>query len=192
VQDVFRFGVIKIRLSGHKKRRHGSIVYRLQIILPINTLKVAHSDAALKVLRSMQQQHLAGDKFLRSNTITYNTVISAFARAGQAERAEALVEEMYSDYLDGNDSAKPNVRSFSVVLDAWSKSRSRDAPQWAEAILERMTQLHSSGGLDTKPNIVSYSSVINCWANSGSKEAPDAALKLLRTMQQQHLAGDKS
>jgi hypothetical protein len=97
-------------------------------------------------------------------------VISAFARAGKTERAEELLEEMYSDYLDGNDSAKPNVISFSAVLDAWSKSRSRDAPQRAEAILECMAQLHSSGGLDTKPNIVSYNSEIDCWAKSSHKQ----------------------
>jgi hypothetical protein len=62
----------------------------------------------------------------------------AFAWAGKAERAETLLEEMNSDYLDGNDSSKPNVRSFNTLLDAWSKSRYRDSSQRPEAILERM------------------------------------------------------
>jgi cytochrome b involved in lipid metabolism len=39
-------------------------------------------------------------------------VTSAFARAGHAEQAEELLQEMYANYLDGNDSAKPNVRLF--------------------------------------------------------------------------------
>jgi pentatricopeptide repeat protein len=78
----------------------------------------------------MKQQYLAGDESLRPNTITYSAVISALARAGQAEQgAEALLEEMDSDYLAGNDSCKPNVISFCVVWDAWSKSESPDAPQ---------------------------------------------------------------
>jgi pentatricopeptide repeat protein len=33
-----------------------------------------------------------------------NTVISALATTGQVESAEAWLEEMYSDYLKGNDS----------------------------------------------------------------------------------------
>jgi pentatricopeptide repeat protein len=105
----------------------------------------------------MQQQYLAGDESSRPNTIVYSAVISALARAGQAECAEELLQEMYSDDLKGNDSAKPDVISFNSVLDAWSKSGSRDAPQRAEAILERMTQLHSSDeALDIKPNLISY------------------------------------
>jgi pentatricopeptide repeat protein len=153
----------------------------------------AAPDAAQKLLLTMKQQYLAGEEsYLRPNTIAYSAVISALARAGQAEGAEALLEEMDSDYLDGNDSCKPNVLSFSVVWDAWSKSESPDAPQHAESILERMTQQHAWGALDTKPNTVSYNTMINCWAKSNRKDAPDAAQKLLLRMKQQYNAGDES
>jgi pentatricopeptide repeat protein len=75
-------------------------------------------EGALKLLRTMIQHHLAGDESLRPDMITYSAVISAFARAGQAEHAEALLAEMYSDYLDGNNSAKLSIISFSTILDA--------------------------------------------------------------------------
>jgi pentatricopeptide repeat protein len=120
------------------------------------------------------------------------SVISAFARAGQAEHAETLLKVMYSDYLDGNDSAKLDVISFSIVLDAWSKSGSPESPHRAEAIIERMAQLHGSGALNAKPNNISYNSVINCWAKLGRTDAPDAVLKLLRYIKQQYRSGDKS
>jgi len=44
------------------------------------------------------------------------------------------MEEMYSDYLDGNDSCKPDVISFNTVLNVWSKTKYRAAPERAEAI----------------------------------------------------------
>jgi pentatricopeptide repeat protein len=53
-------------------------------------------DAALKLLRTMQQQYLAGEKSLRPDAIVYNQVISAFARAGQANRAKEIREEIRS------------------------------------------------------------------------------------------------
>jgi hypothetical protein len=85
-------------------------------------------DAAQKLLLTMKQQYLAGDKFSRPNKIIYSTVISAFAWAGQTEPKEEVLEEMYSDYLVGNDSCKPTVISFTTILDAWLKSKSCDVP----------------------------------------------------------------
>jgi hypothetical protein len=138
-------------------------------------------EATQKLLRTMQQKYLVGDKSSRPDAITYFAVISAFARARQAERAGEFLEEMYSNYLDGNNSAKLDVISFGTILDALAKSKSHDALQYSKAILKRMAQLHALGGLDTKPDAISYSSVINCWAKSGCKDASDATPKLLRT-----------
>jgi pentatricopeptide repeat protein len=75
-----------------------------------------------KMLRTMQQQYLAGDNSSRPNTITYNTVLIAFVGAGHAERAEELLEEMRFAYFDGNNSAKPDVISFHTVVNALLKS----------------------------------------------------------------------
>ncbi len=70
--------------------------------------------------------------------------INALSRAGQAERAEALLEEMCFDYLDGKAFSKRTVTSNNILLVTWSKAKSRDAPQHTEAILERMARLHNS------------------------------------------------
>jgi hypothetical protein len=62
-------------------------------------------------------------------------VISAFARASLAVHVEGLLEEMHSNYLDGNDTAKrndtakPDIISFNTILNALSKSNSCDAPK---------------------------------------------------------------
>jgi pentatricopeptide repeat protein len=51
-------------------------------------------EATLKLLRKMPQQYLSGDNSFRPNTITYSTVISASAQAGQAERLDMLLQQM--------------------------------------------------------------------------------------------------
>jgi pentatricopeptide repeat protein len=96
-------------------------------------------------------------------------VINAYAKAGNADRAEAILEEMYQDYQQGNDDAKPNVRSFSTVLSAWAKSRSAKGAERAEMIFLRMKKLSESGKFDTKPNVISYSILLDCWAKSSSR-----------------------
>jgi pentatricopeptide repeat protein len=65
-------------------------------------------DGALKLLRTMQQQYLAGEKSLRPDAIVYSTVISTFVRAGQANRAEEIREEIRSwEANNTNVLAKP-------------------------------------------------------------------------------------
>jgi hypothetical protein len=84
----------------------------------------------------MKQHYLGGDEYLRPTSITYNMASSAFTWVGQFELANGLLEEIDLDYLAGNDSAKPDVILFDIVLESWSKSRSCDMPQPVDAILE--------------------------------------------------------
>jgi pentatricopeptide repeat protein len=68
----------------------------------------------------MQYRYKGGDEDMKPGVITYSSVINAHAQQGNAERAEALWEEMYLDFMNGNESAKPNIQSLNIVLDAWS------------------------------------------------------------------------
>jgi pentatricopeptide repeat protein len=147
------------------------------------------AEALLRELQSISQQ--PEHKDLKPNAVIYNSVLNAYAKRGQAKKAEALLQEMYDDYYHGNESARPNLRAFAVVLNAWSKSRFPDAPQRAEDILKKMRQLHASGELETQPNTVSYNSVIHSWANMGGAVAGERAEELLRDMQARHAAGEK-
>ena len=63
----------------------------------------------------------------RPDTIIYSTVINAWAKQGNALRAEAMLERMTNDYKSGNQNAKPNLRTFNSLMDAWAKSTSPEA-----------------------------------------------------------------
>jgi pentatricopeptide repeat protein len=119
---------------------------------------------------------------VQPNTISYNSTINAYAKAGKVEHAESLLKEMYESYVQGNQVVQPTAQSYSIVLAAWSKSRSVDAGERGERILHLMKELAQSGELDRAPDIVSYNSVLDCWAKSSSREAPEKAQSFLKQM----------
>ena len=138
------------------------------------------------ILRYLQNH---SDPKLQPNNRSYNMVIAAYARVGNVDKAEAVLQEMLTEYQAGGINVKPDVRSFTSLLSSYSHlaqniaSRERsvlisnpsqrmqtviDIAERAETVLRHMQQLHKSGRFDVKPNVQSYSSVIGCWAQASS------------------------
>lgn len=133
---------------------------------------------ALAILRHMTK--LVG---IKANAVVYNTVMSAFARQGMAMEAEKLLSELTQKYDTTQDEEYfPSVVLFSVVIDAWSKSKQPDAAIRAEAILDMMLQL-SQDRPELLPNKVSFNAVIHAWALSPQPEAPKRAAAIFSKMQ---------
>ena len=143
--------------------------------------------------------------FPKPNVIIFNAVIKAFAKGEMgmkgAEKAQELVERMFrldeSEELGGDDydwddeddvGLKPNTRSFSTILDAYSQC-ARDAVDGPEAVrraeilLKRMEELYVIDGYDVKPNNVCFSEVITALARcKGIDDAADRAEILLEKL----------
>ena len=86
---------------------------------------------------------------------------------------------------------KPNVRTYSSVIDAYSRSSSSDleGAESAQSLLERLRNLYeSTGDEELKPNVISYNSVINAWAKTGTVYGAETAVKLLDTMEKEGIA----
>ena len=150
------------------------------------------AERAEALLREMQARWKDGEVGLRPNSISYTTVMHAYARRGEAEKAEALLEEMHFDHsVNGNEAAKPTVISFSTVLDAWSKCKSKHSPQRAEKMLLKMWKLYESGKLDDPPSNFCYNCTITTWANSKDLNASQKAVALLREMQERWENGEE-
>jgi len=99
------------------------------------------------------------------DTYTYTSIISAYASKGDAHKAEKLLREMQEL------SIRPNVVTYSSIINAWARRSSRDAKaaQRAEEILwelERLSEKDSS----VKPNVRCYTSVMDAWARNKSKK----------------------
>ncbi len=69
-----------------------------------------------ELLHEMKQQYEVWSSNVRPNVYCYNNTIDAWARAGNAQRAEAIFLEMCEDYKNGNESAEPETATFNSKL----------------------------------------------------------------------------
>jgi pentatricopeptide repeat protein len=117
----------------------------------------------------------------------FNSAINVWVRSGRGREAATKAEDILKLLVDLNErstmghSLVANVRTFSLVIDAWARCEkfecNGDAAQRAEDILTNMVYLYRKG-LDLKPNTYTYTSCIKAWAQSKSRYAPDNAKKL--------------
>lgn len=124
---------------------------------------------------------------LAPNVISYNTLISLYARHGDAIKAEAVLDrlEMFSTDDQRNEmyfNCTPDIVSYNSVISAWSKRKNVKAAERAEKILRKIERLHADGVLEFPPDAYTYSSVITAWANSGSEKCADRADAVLKKM----------
>ena len=113
--------------------------------------------------------------------ITYSSVMAAYAVQGDAEGATDILKMMEDDCSNSvkKKHLKPNVRTYSTLINAWSKSGRDDAPQEAKKLLDKVIDLHSKGDLDEGPNVITYNSVIDSYAVQGDVEGASIILKML-------------
>jgi pentatricopeptide repeat protein len=125
--------------------------------------------------------------------ITFTAVLSAWAKtrhsAQAVERAELLLRRMEQLYQSGAlIDIKPNVVTYSIVLDCLAYAKRTSAAERAESILRKMK---ASDDKDVQPNVVSYNSVIKAW--SFTRRDPQAVPRvtaLLKELLDQAEAGN--
>ena len=79
---------------------------------------------------------------------------------------------------------KPNVRSFSTVMDAWGKQSNPAAAEKAQDLLFELEDIYvDTGDVAMQPNSISYNTVITAWSKAGAgKEGAEKAQTLLDEM----------
>jgi pentatricopeptide repeat protein len=112
------------------------------------------------------------------NAITYHSVLDAYSKHGDIVGADEVFTMMKMD-----KNVKPELLTYSILIDTWSKSNNRDdAPKEAELLLMEMIDLYSKGELDHGPDTIIYSTVVNCWSKSNLPEAPQRVRDILDSM----------
>eukprot|EP00559_Dactyliosolen_fragilissimus_P009061 CAMPEP_0184868762 /NCGR_PEP_ID=MMETSP0580-20130426/31695_1 /TAXON_ID=1118495 /ORGANISM="Dactyliosolen fragilissimus" /LENGTH=661 /DNA_ID=CAMNT_0027369863 /DNA_START=315 /DNA_END=2301 /DNA_ORIENTATION=+ len=155
---------------------------------------------ATKMLKVMEDEGLA-------DVISYNAVIHAWARCGieeAAENAETILRRMEAQVTNAMEHnsklsqqkhdrnfIRPNMRTYSSVIDAWSRSNHPSAAQRAQSILDEMETLYATTkDPSIQPNTISYSTVINAHARSRDMaNKATSALKVLKKMQYLYKTG---
>ena len=162
--------------------------------------KLPSLDCARRGFFGLLQSETAGDEAPPPATeedaalqasILHRQKLQVESRNGNAERGAAVLKQMYDAYkakdcstADANaqqQAPDPNVYHFSVVLQAWTKSKQKDAANRAERLLLQMEQMDQSGDLpNVKPNAFSINAVLTCWSKAG---VPQRSEELMRSME---------
>lgn len=153
------------------------------------------ADNALRLMEKMEELSKLEDyRDIYPDTITYSSVISAFARSGREDagcHAEELLERSINLYHEGKANLRPDSMTFCSVLDALAKQSQFDykfpsrksSIERAEEVFERMKQMHLSGNGSVRPNTVAYNILIGMYGNA--KKVEDAK-RLFQEMQSSH------
>lgn len=95
---------------------------------------------------------------------------------------------MNERYLSNASDIFPDSASYTTVINAWSRSRDKDAVDRAEELIRRCEESFEQGNVDAKPNALTYNSLINCYAKSRLRGASEKALGVLSKMKKMSLA----
>jgi len=139
-----------------------------------------HPDAPLKaegLLRKLETnpqypKQKGGMLIVRPNRLSFNTVINSWAKSRKpksAVYAENLLIRMIKSYQsDPFSTVKPDVITFSSVLNALAKSKATGfKAEKCKSVLNSMITLHEDdGSSDTKPNVICYNTLLNACAFS--------------------------
>lgn len=131
--------------------------------------------------------------FTQPDCYSYNSVIDAYAKKGDAPSAKRVLERMELTYKDKREGIRPDTITYNSVLNAFAKSRSEQGvtAAKAEALLRRMEAIYRSGRTDVQPNLRSYTSVIDCWARSNHPWQGSKAYRVLQRMVDQYKSGNE-
>ena len=130
--------------------------------------------------------------FAKPDIISYNSVLSAYSKAGMGHKAMEMLKWLESKFEDNASDLQPDIISYNSVLAALAKGREAGATEQAEELLEKMEALARAGKRQVKPNKISYTTVIDAWSHSGIPGQEMRAYKLVARMIKSFEEGDLS
>jgi len=147
---------------------------------------------------------------LRPNTISYNTIISAYAKNGNIDQAEHILQRMEQQSQSQSQSQSesqsqsgsrcgscpPDTVTYNSIINGLSMSSDPNGGERAEAILRRMEEMRrmekmmmipagADGAQHAQPDLKSYTSVVNAFAKRGAAGRAEAILNDMVYLYQQ-------
>jgi pentatricopeptide repeat protein len=115
---------------------------------------------------------------IRLDTTTFNTLLSAWGRKKDPERATDILHHMFAVKKSGQYDVRPTRQSFAIVINAWAKTSHPRKAFKARELLQEMRE-RSGRNKNLKPNAYIYASVLNASAYTfGSAEVEREALSI--------------
>ncbi len=141
---------------------------------------------AQSIFDDMMLRYRDGDADLKPNTVIYSALIDAWAKAGEPERAEAILRDLESD---STLELHPDVAVYNSVMNAWTQSGLPHAADRAQALFDEMTRKHKAGGNDLKPDLRTYMALIRAWGRSRRQDGGRKAQLIFDDMMSRYRNG---
>jgi len=151
------------------------------------------------LLDEMDNAKISPDAF------TYSSAMDAYIRCGAPPKVtHSLLHQMEQRYIQEKEDralrpylykhsapiVAPNVRHYSVVLNAYAKSA---CPEEAQALLNHMEGLYRNTQDDNiRPDVISYTTVIEAWGKSFDPNRGEKALAILHKMIERYEDGSRN
>eukprot|EP00978_Attheya_sp_CCMP212_P013605 scaffold34157_cov52-Attheya_sp.AAC.2 len=117
-------------------------------------------------------EHMENSDVLKPDLISYNTVLGSFGKAKGIKDGEKLAEallnrmEKLADH-DDECTIRPDLFSYTSVMNAYAMGSDPDKAQKVHAILQKLIELCDSGSHEhLKPDVFAFTIVINACAYS--------------------------
>lgn len=147
------------------------------------------SERALDIFKRMEMEHANGNRNVKTDRITFNTLIHTLAKSGKSEhlqRAEELLEIMERSK---DERVSPNSFSYNTIIEGWSKVRDGNGAHKAYTTLQKLLAAEKSGkGIHA--DSFSFNNVIFALSRSGLKSSALRAEGLLQFMDKEHKSGN--
>ncbi len=127
---------------------------------------------------------------------SFNVVLTAISKSREPdapERVLDIIQRMEQYAANGNESLRPNLRSWNAVLNAFARATKRTDRNFADEsqrILERLLLQSKEGQGSIKPNAYTFAAVLNAQQRSGDPDAAERADCIVRQMEELYESGD--
>ena len=146
----------------------------------------------IQILTHMKERDAEGYPDVKPNVRTYNAVLDCLARSYEEDRAEQLLYHMLDLGRNGDMKSFPDSFSFRSVINAFTRSRKRDAGTRAESVLDRFLE-YAEDHPSLQPDARSFTNIIAYYGRSNfMPDAPYRAEYILSRMISLYKAGHKN
>jgi len=126
--------------------------------------------ALLEKMISRTKLEINEEKLSNQLCIGFNTVMSNFSKANSEARVETIFRSMTA--TDYGCNIQPDQFSYSVIMDAWSRSKELTAPKKVKDLLDEMITAYDNGNEKLRPTTFFYNFVLKACSRV-SKDTDD-------------------
>lgn len=94
---------------------------------------------------------------------------------------EYILKEMLSKYQAGNKSCRPDVISYTTVMQSWAK---KGHPVRAQEILRMMFEDYQNSNESAKPDRQAFNTVLAAFSRSKAQDSAELAERFIMEMRQ--------